>query len=198
MFYWVLRVVLRVWLKLGFNFKVKGLENIPKKSNFIIVSNHVSYLDALLIMSAVPRKIHCIALRFLYKIYWIRWFLKSIDALPIGAISPKAEELLLNNKNVGLFPEGGISHDGKLKVFRRGAALLALKTGRPIVPCAVFGTFEALPVTASIPKLLPIKVRIGRPIYLLKEFEDKISDIALQEGMMKVRNAIKGLQDAGY
>jgi 1-acyl-sn-glycerol-3-phosphate acyltransferase len=198
MWYWILRAILRVYLKLGFRFKVKGLENLPKKSNFIIVSNHVSYLDAMLIMSAVPRKIHCIALRFLYRVFWIRWFLILIDALPIGAASPKAEELLLQNKNVGLFPEGGISHDGTLKPFRRGAALLALKTGRPILPCAVYGTFAALPVTASIPKLLPIQLKIGKPIYLLKEFEDKLSDIALQEGMMKVRSAIKGMCDAGF
>lgn len=184
--------------KLFFRFKVEGLENIPKKSNFIIVSNHVSFLDPLAIMTAVPRKIHCIALRSLYKIFWIRWFLLMVEALPSGRISRKAVHMLGKNKNVGLFPEGGVNREGKLGEFRRGVALLAYKTGRPLVPCALFGTFESLPFGAKFPKLFkPLKVRIGKPIYILKEFDDVIDSVYLREGVLKVRNSIKEMLDAG-
>jgi 1-acyl-sn-glycerol-3-phosphate acyltransferase len=175
---------------------VEGLEHIPQKTNFIIVSNHNSYLDPVLIMAAVPKKIYCIALRFLYNVFLIGWFLKKIEALPVGSASKKAIYLLEHDKNVGLFPEGGVSPDGKMREFRRGAALLAYKTGRPIVPCAVIGAFEAFSLEAKFPKFLPIKIKIGKPIYLLKEFDDIIDDTKLQEGLFEVRRAIKEMFDA--
>ena len=171
--------------------------NIPQKTNFIIVSNHNSFLDPLIIMAVVPQKIYCIALRILYKFRVIGWFLKRIEALPSGSASHKAAYLLSQNKNVGLFPEGGVSRDGRLMEFRRGAALLAYKTGRPIVPCAILGTYEALPFGARFPKLVPIKLKIGKPIYLLKEFDEVIDVLTLQEGIFKVRNKIKEMLDAG-
>jgi len=198
MWYWILRGILIAISRLFFNFKAEGLENIPQKSNFIIVSNHASFLDPLAIMTAVPRKIHCIALRILYKIFWIKLFLYMVEALPSGRISRKAVHLLNKNKNVGLFPEGGVSREGKLGEFRRGSALLALKTGRPVVPCAVFGTFDSLPFGSKFPKLFrTIKVKIGKPIYILKEFDEIIDDIYLQKGVFKIRNAIKEMLDAG-
>ncbi|MCX5714139.1 MAG: lysophospholipid acyltransferase family protein [Candidatus Omnitrophica bacterium] len=177
--------------KVFFRLKVEGLENIPKKTNFIIVANHNSFLDPPLIMAAVPRKIYCIALRDLYQMFWIKWILALSEALPSGSVSERAVNLLMKNKNVGLFPEGGVSRDGQLKDFRRGAALLALKTGRPIVPCAILGTFEALPFGKRIPKHVQIKLKIAKPVFLLKEFEDIIDDVYLQEGIFRVRNIIK-------
>lgn len=197
MWYWIFRAVFIVIAKFFFRLKAEGLENIPQKSNFIIVANHASHLDPLLIMAAVPKKIHCIALRRLYKIFWIGQFLRMIEALPIGSSSRKALELLEQNRNVGLFPEGRVSPDGKLMDFRRGAALLAFKTGRPIVPCAVFGAYEAFPLKAKSLKFLPIKIKIGKPIYILKEFGDVIEDVLLQEGIFKVRNAVKEMMLGG-
>ena len=119
------------------------------------------------------------------------------ETFPIGRASTRAIDLIEQNKNVGLFPEGGCGRSGKLRKFRRGAALLALKTGRPIVPCAILGAFEALPVTEYFPKPVKIKIKIGKPIYLLKEFDEKIDDIYLQEGIFQMRNTIKEMLDAG-
>lgn len=184
--------------KLFFNLKVEGLENLPQRTNFIAVANHTSFLDPLVIMAAIPKKIHCIALRDLYSISWISWFLRITETLPSGSSSEKAIDLLTKNQNVGLFPEGGVSRDGKLREFRRGAALLAMKTGRPIVPFAILGTYRALPRWALFPKLfVPIKVKVGKPKFLLKELDDVIDDIYLQEGMLKIRNTIQEMLYAG-
>ncbi len=172
---------------------MEGLANIPQKSNFIIVANHTSFLDPFIVEAAVPKKIHCLVLKGIYYKFGISWFFRLKEALPTGDISEKAVDLLMRNEIVGLFPEGTRSHDGKLKEFKRGAALLALKTGRPIVPCAILGAYEAYPRWAKIPKLKPIKVKVGRPIYLLKEFDDIVDDVFLQEGIFKVRNAISEL-----
>jgi len=103
----------------------------------------------------------------------------------------------MRNENVGLYPEGGVSRDGTLGEFRRGAALLAYKTGRPILPCAILGTREALPIQAKLPKFVPIKLKIGKPIYVPKEFDDWIDDVYLQEAIFKARDIIQQLIDAG-
>lgn len=197
MSYWILRLIIFINVKLLFRLKVEGLNNLPQKTNFIIVANHTSFLDPLLVMAAIPKKIHCIVLRNLFKIAWLSWFFKMADTLPSGNSSKTAISLLIKHKNVGLFPEGGISRDGKLREFKRGAALFALKTGRPIVPCAIFGAYEAFPRSAKFPRFLPTKVKIGKPIYILKEFSDEIEDGLLQEGIFRVRNAVKELLIAG-
>jgi 1-acyl-sn-glycerol-3-phosphate acyltransferase len=184
-------------LKLFFRLKVAGLENLPQKSNFIVVANHASFLDPLIIAAAVPQKIHCIVSRFLLTIPLLKWSLERLEVLPAGGSSEKAVEFLMQDKVVGLFPEGGCSADGKLREFRRGAALLALKTGRPILPCAILGAYVALPRQAKFPKFFPIKVKIGKPIYLLKEFDEVIDDLYLQEGIYKVRNSIQEMLNAG-
>lgn len=192
MFYWIVRAIFIVIIRSLFRLKAEGLNNLPQKSNFIIVANHTSFLDPLVVMVAVPRKIYCIAMRGLYSIFWLKWFMHKMGVLSTGTASEKAVSLLMENKIVGLFPEGGCSRDGNLREFRRGAALLAFKTGRPIVPCAILGTYEAFPRRAKFPKFfLPLKVKIGRPIFLLKEFEEVIDEIFLQEGIFRVRNAIQ-------
>lgn len=170
---------------------------MPKKNNFIIVANHCSFMDPLVIAAVVPVKIHCITSRLLYKIPFLKWALTRLEALPTGSSSQEAVDLLMKNKVVGLFPEGGCSRDGKLREFRRGVALLAAKTGRPIIPCAILGTYEALPVAAKFPKLLPVKVKIGKPQFLLMEFEDIIDDARLQEGIFRIRNSIQEMINAG-
>jgi len=197
MWYWIFHWIFLAVFRLFFRLEIKGLEHIPEKTNFIIVSNHTSFLDPVVIMAAVPKKIFCIAMRDIYKIQWLGWFLHVTETLPSGSSSTKAIELLRQNKNVGLFPEGGVSRDGRLKEFRRGAALLAIKTGRPIVPCAIQGTFASLPFGARVPKLRKIKLVISRPVYLTKEFDEYIDDVYLQEGMLRIRTTIKGLLDAG-
>ncbi|MFH1460741.1 MAG: lysophospholipid acyltransferase family protein [Candidatus Omnitrophota bacterium] len=189
---------LKFFLGLFFKLKIEGIENLPSKTNFIIVSNHVSWLDPVCFVAIMPYRFYGIAARYLYKEEWVRWFCERIGAIPSGDSSEKMISLLNSNKNVGLFPEGGCSYDGKLKAFKNGAALLAMRTGRPIVPCAIVGTYESLPVDASFPKLfLPIIIKIGKPIYLLKEFDEIIEDIDLQEGILKVRNSIKAMLNAG-
>ena len=198
MWYWVFRFVTHVAMRVFFNLKVKGLQNIPKKTNFIIAVNHTSYMDPFVVSSVISKKIYWIALKGLYSSAWIRWFMYGTDTLPVGNASEKLICLLMDNKHVGIFPEGTRTHDGKLRDFKRGAALLAIRTGRPIVPCAIIGAYEAYPVKARFPKFFgSITIKIGPPQYLLKEFEDQIDDIVLQEGTFKLRNTIKEMLDAG-
>lgn len=197
MWYWLIRKFLISVFKLFFKFKVEGLENLPKKTNFIVAANHSSFLDPLIIAAAMPKRVYWIAMRALYKVSWLAWVMNKFGVLPTGNSSERAVRLLLKNKNVCIFPEGGISRDGSLKEFRRGAALLALRTGRPVVPCAILGANQALPRTAKFPRMHPIKVKIGKPKYLLKEHENMVDDIFLQDGIFKIRNTIKEMMENG-
>jgi len=197
MWYWAFRSIFLVILKLFFKFKVEGLENLPQKSNFILAANHSSFMDGVVMGAAVPKMVYWITLRELYAVAALKWFFNKIGALPSGSASERAAYLLMHNKNIGIFPEGGISRKGELREFRRGMAMLAIKTGRPVVPCAIFGTFKALPFGNWIPKPVPIKVKIGHPQYLLKDFDDVVDDIEILEGLNRIRNSIKELLNAG-
>ena len=197
MWYWIFRTIFIIIAKLLFRLKVEGVENLPRKTNFIVVANHSSFLDTVIIGAAIPRKIYWVAMRSLYRIFWLRWFFQMIDVLPSGSASERALNLLWRNKNIGLFPEGGLTRDGNLREFRRGAALLASKSGRPIVPCAILGTYQAFPAGAKLPRFVPVKVKIGRPKFILREFGDRIDDVYLQNGIFKIRNTIKEMLYAG-
>lgn len=200
MWYWVFRIIIAGILKILFRLKVEGLENLPQKTNFIVAANHVSFLDPFIIGVAIPEKIHFLVLGSIYNVPWARWFMNLTEPLPTlrtSSSSERAIHLLMKNKTVGLFPEGTRSYDGKMREFKRGAALLALKTGRPIVPCAIQGAYEAYRRGRKLPKLKPIKVKFGKPVYLLKEFDEIIDDIFLQEGTLRVKNAVEELLYAG-
>ncbi|MDP1854329.1 MAG: lysophospholipid acyltransferase family protein [Candidatus Omnitrophota bacterium] len=197
MWYWLFRGTLNIIFRLFFRLKVEGLASLPEKTNFIVAANHASFLDALVVCAAVPKRIYWIALRNIYHMPWLSWFMAFGGTLPTGNSSQKAVNLLMENRNIGLFPEGTRSHDGVLREFRRGAALFALRTGRPIVPCAIFGTYAALPKGVIFPRFRAITIKIGKPIYLLKEFTDIVDDIYLQDGIFRARNAIKEMLNAG-
>lgn len=197
MWYNIFRKTSSLVLKLLFRLKTEGRENLPKETNFIIVANHTSFLDPLVVAAAVPKKIYAIALRGLYKVSWLSWILPKLDAIPTGGSSEKAIKLLLQGNIVGLFPEGGRSRTGELKEFRKGAALLALKTGKPVVPCAIIGAHEAFPVGAKLPKLHPIKIKIGKPLFFTQRFEEKIDENILLQETLRTREAIKAMLNAG-
>jgi 1-acyl-sn-glycerol-3-phosphate acyltransferase len=190
--YWIFRAFTVFVMKTFFRLRVEGAENLPKKTNFIVVANHTSLMDPIIVGAAISKRVYWIALRDLYRISWLAWVMKKASVVPTGNSSDKAVDLVMQNLNLCVFAEGGISRDGRLREFRRGAALLALRTGRPIVPCAILGSHKALPRTSKFPRLFrSIRVKIGVPVYLLKEFDDIIDDIYLQEGTYKIRKAIE-------
>ncbi|MCG2710744.1 MAG: 1-acyl-sn-glycerol-3-phosphate acyltransferase [Candidatus Omnitrophica bacterium] len=197
MLYWIFKWIFFVVFNILYKLKIEGIENLPGKTNFILVANHTSYLDALIVGAVLQKKIYWIAWRDLYKKWWIKWFMFAAETMPEGSSSERAIYFLMRNKNVGLFPEGTRSHDGNLREFKSGAALLALKTGRPIVPCAILGAYEAFPRGAKFPRFfLPLKIKLGEPIYLLKRFENIIDDIDLQEGTIKTKKRVEEMINA--
>lgn len=161
-----------------FRGEVVGTENIPATGPFLIASNHASHLDPPFVGCQVPRQMRFFARRTLWNGSISRWWLDNVESIPVdrdggdvGAIR-RVLQALQENRAVVVFPEGTRSPDGHLHHPKAGVGLLACRTGVPVVPCRVFGSYAAFGKGARFPRLgTPVSVVFGRPI-LAPEYDD--------------------------
>ena len=169
MFYWVVKMIAWPLRVVYFRGEIQGLENFPRSGPAILIANHVSFLDAGLLGSLLPRKVHFMVLSKHYHLRRIHWFYWGMDTIPVQIGRPdhgsirRALKLLGQGKVLGIFPEGKRSPDGRLRDPLPGAAMIAAKSGVPIVPAAICGAYEAFPMGSVWPTPSKIRVRIGRP-----------------------------------
>ena len=185
-----------------FPVKVKGSEHFPKKGAVILVANHCSYFDPLYLALAIPRKTNWMVLRPYYDLWWLRWFFKSINSIPVNIKGPNIEaikyslRILKQGKVLGIFPEGSRSKNGRSKEGEPGAALLALKSGAPIFPVAIQGAFEVFPPHARLPHAFRrVKVRLGSPLHLARINKEPINKEALQIATAQIMKSIEKLME---
>ncbi|MFA5165347.1 MAG: lysophospholipid acyltransferase family protein [Candidatus Omnitrophota bacterium] len=154
------------WLlcKTLFRLNTTGRDNIPKEGGAIIAANHSSYIDPVALAVAIPRRISWIVRKDVYDVWWLKGLFASTGMIREGGSVGKAIQLLEQGGLVGVFPEGTRSPDGKLGAGKKGAAVMALKTGVPVIPCGITGAFEAYPRGAVFPRPFPVKVSIGKPV----------------------------------
>lgn len=170
--YGLLRGVARSVFRRFFGFRVQGSENLPPAGPYLIASNHCNYLDGVVLGSALKRKITFMVMPKVY--YWTPlhpYFHRHVGSIPIelerpdpGAIK-RALAVLEAGGVVGIFPEGPFSKEGRLVNGQPGVALIAIRSGVPVVPVAILGTYEALrnrPL--HIPRPAPLRVRFGSPL----------------------------------
>ncbi len=164
MFYYPFKILCKILLGVISNMEVSGLERLPKKGPLIIVSNHQSLLDPLILMSIIPRKITFLAAAYLFSIPVVGQLLRLAGAMPVkggkgdyGSFK-KSLSLLYKGGVVGIFPEGGVSLDGNIRPLMPGWAYLALKSGAPVLPVLISGSRNVLPPGKYIPR--PGKIRI--------------------------------------
>jgi 1-acyl-sn-glycerol-3-phosphate acyltransferase len=154
-----------------FHLSVSGVERVPRTGPTVVVSNHVSWLDPVILAVALPRKPAYLALEELWRIRGLGLILTVYrlaipvhrDTVDVTALK-RALKFLQDGHLLIVFPEGGISPDGRLRPFHRGAALLAARSRAPLIPVALTGTRDALPLDRLVPRLRPIAVRVGTPI----------------------------------
>lgn len=138
----------------------------------MLVANHESWLDPIVLPLALPRKPAFLAMEELWRMPGIGLVMRVYGPLAIslnrGAVDATALKRSLRALQRGalliIFPEGGISRDGRLRPFHRGAAMLAARARVPIIPIAIEGTADALPLGRIVPRRRPVTVRIGTPI----------------------------------
>lgn len=193
MLYRILRLIGQLICKVLFRLKVKGVENIPAKGRIIIAANHSSYLDPIAVGVAVPRRISWVVRKDVFDVWWLKWLFTLTGMIRENGSVDKAVSLLEKGEAVGMFPEGGRSFDGKLGKGKKGVAIMALKTGTAVVPCAVLGAFKAFPLSAMLPKPYPVRIAIGKAIRFQKI--DMPDEEAIDSALNKIMTAINSLLD---
>lgn len=170
--YRVLRGAVRPVLKRFFDFSVSGLEHVPSRGPFIVAANHANYLDGVVLAAALPHQIVFLVMPRVYHATWLHpYFHRHVGSIRLELSRPdpgairRALRVLEAGGVVGIFPEGPFGRSGRLVRGQPGVALLALRSGVPVVPAAIAGTADALRGRRwYIPRPVPIRLRFGRPL----------------------------------
>jgi len=169
--YIIAKIKFLIIFKLFFRLKVTGQENIPQDGSFIIVANHSSLLDPVILGISIKPKIIFVAAAYLFKISWLSYLLRKANSIPVQGENDisslkRALKILQRGGVLGIFPEGGVDRQKDDLPIKAGAAYLATKVGVPIVPIKIKGADKALPRGEKfIRSLNKIEVEIKRPIY---------------------------------
>jgi 1-acyl-sn-glycerol-3-phosphate acyltransferase len=148
-----------VWAKLsvfisGSKLNVIGAENLARVPVAVFAANHTSYMDTPVIFASLPVQFRILAKLELWPIPFIGWYLNRSGQLPIDTRNPRATltslgvaaKALKSGMSLFVFPEGGRTPDGELKEFLPGAAYLAIRSQVPIIPIALKGVYDLLPI----------------------------------------------------
>jgi len=179
--------IVRVFVRLFFvgtcRIRCWGREWVPASGGALLLSNHQSYLDPVVVGLASDRRLCYLARASLFGFAPLRWMLRSLDGIPIdrdrGSLSGLKSTLrcLKRGDVVLLFPEGTRSRDGEVARLKSGFCALARRGRVPLLPAAVDGSYDAWPRTRLLPQPAAIYVRFGEPI--TQEQIAKLSDAEL-------------------
>jgi len=178
--YWVSRAILQPFFHLYFRMRRLGTEHVPRSGPVLFAANHRSFLDPFVIGCLTRRPIYYVAKRELFAHPVAGWMLNRLGAFPIerGAGDQQAMEtarrILERGDCVVIFPEGTRTRPGPLGAPRRGVGRLALQTGAPVVPVAVFGT-EAVRRGWRV-RPHRVSLRVGRPLTFPRVESPSVSD----------------------
>ena len=188
--YAALRHVVRPVLDRCFDFRVSGLDHLPRSGAFIVAANHANYLDGVVLASALSRKIVFLVMPRVYRATPLHpFFHRHVGSIPIELTRPdpgairRALRVLGAGGVVGIFPEGPFGRSGRLVRGQPGIALVALRAGVPVVPAAISGTAQALRARRwHIPRRVPLQVRFGRALRFPHPSRHRLTQ-AVREGV---------------
>ncbi len=193
--------------------RVEGLHHVPATGGVLLASNHLSFIDSVVIPVVVPRRVAFLAKSDYFTGTGLRgaaqraWF-EGLGMLPVDRDDPRAAlgsldtalEVLARGDAFGLYPEGSRSRDGRLYRGRTGVAHLALTAGVPVVPVGLVGTDRLQPVGARFPRPVRVTVRFGAPVLPGARFEGMPAGRArrqLTDEVMAAIAALSGQPEAG-
>lgn len=186
--YRLIRGAVRGLARALFRLRAVGVERLPALGPAVLVANHISWLDPIIVPLVLPRKPGFLAMEELWRMPGVAWVMRTYGPLAIPlrrqAIDTtalrRAAEALRQGAWLIVFPEGGIPPAGEVRPFHRGAAMLAARAGAPIVPIAIVGTDDALPLGRIIPRRRPITVYVGDPITVPAGDRNALGDAVAQ------------------
>lgn len=198
-FYRLTCITLNTFFKVFFGLKVIGRENIPVTGPVIVAANHVSYYDPAIVGITLGREVCFMAKAELFKIPVLTQAITALGAFPVArdrtdrkAIK-HALSLLSEGKMVGIFPEGRRSHSGTIDDAEIGIGFLARKSGAPVVPCALLGTYQAVKFRGIFPVFNRFILKIGTPIEYREGGEKDSARDSMKQFTMEVMERVKSL-----
>ncbi|TCL70965.1 1-acyl-sn-glycerol-3-phosphate acyltransferase [Hydrogenispora ethanolica] len=194
MLYLIFKTFFLYLLKILSRMEVIGAENIPTSGPVILVSNHISNWDPLVVGSASPRQVRFIAKEELFKIPVIKQLLKAWGAMPVKRgrgdreVIAKSLEVLREQNVLGIFIEGKRNKGNREQMLKPqpGAAMLALKSNAPVVPMLVTNTHH-------IYRLGKVRVYIGKALQFHPEPERDKKEL-YAETSQRIVGAIESLR----
>jgi len=144
--------------RLYFRLRLEGIAHIPGEGPVVIVPNHQTYADPVLVTIPVRRPVYYMAWSRLFEVPVLSWMIRKLRAFPVQVDSSdsraarEAIRILQSGEAVMIFPEGGRSLDGGVGRFRPGAFRLAVSLGVPILPVTIAGGHEAWPPGRPLPR----------------------------------------------
>jgi 1-acyl-sn-glycerol-3-phosphate acyltransferase len=201
------KFLLTPYLRLFFKIRVEGREHIPERGPAILASNHISFCDSFFLPLVLPRRVRYVAKAEYFDNWKVAWFFRANGHIPIrrgeGADWKRAMDAAAGALDAGelfgIYPEGTRSKDGRLYRGHTGVAMLALRTGAPVVPIGFIGTDKAQPVGSKM--IWPFKaitIRIGPPLELKAPEGQRSGQRALRAMTDSVMTEIQRLSGQEY
>jgi 1-acyl-sn-glycerol-3-phosphate acyltransferase len=200
MYYFIGWILFLIFFKLYLGFRVVGRENIPSSGAFIFVSNHGSYLDPILLGTALYRSLNYMAREELFSKPIADWIMRSVHSFPVkrgkgdlGAIR-QALRILGSGKPLVIFPEGTRAEDDNLRRAKPGIGFIVSKAGVPVVPAYIGVSHSALPRGSLMIGRYPVAVYIGKPIIFDKDNFRREDEESYQKIADEVMAGIAGIK----
>ena len=151
---------------------VTGREYLRAEGPVVYACNHTSYMDTPVLFSTIPGQFRILAKKELWKLPFIGWYLNRSGQIPVDVTSSRAAlsslsggvRALRDGMSVFVFPEGGRTPDGALQRFENGAAYLAIRAQAPVIPIALSGVYDLLPMHTRHYWPAPLRMIVGAPI----------------------------------
>ena len=191
----VSKIIVFPIFKFLFRGELVGANNIPDENSFIIVSNHGSLLDPPFIGHALGRKVSFMAKQELFKIPLLSQIIKACGAYPVkrGLVDKNsiiiASNKLFNNEIIGIFIDGTRQKDGFVNKPKNGAALIASKTKKILLPVAIVNSHRLVRFKFFLPFFNKVIIKIGKPI----EYPSSSTKIDITKTTLKLKDEINFL-----
>jgi 1-acyl-sn-glycerol-3-phosphate acyltransferase len=204
MVYAATRALIRFLFWIFTELEVDGLEHVPEAGPVLLVSNHVNLMDPIVPIGVLKRRVSFMAKEQIFQWPIMGPWFKALDLVPVarGSIASRraiqrAEELLARGWIVGVYPEGTRSRQPGMGPAHHGAALLAMRTGVPILPVAITGTHMVLQEGKSFPRRNPVAVRSGET-FSVPQHSGKMDRRAMEELTERIMRRIAALLPPEY
>ena len=181
--------------------EVSGREHLPSEGPFILLANHQSLLDPILVQSACPRPVHSMTKSTQFGHPLMGWVLPRINAFPTRRyqVDSQAVRVVLRRleagEPVGIYPEGERSWDGRIQPLRRGTVRVILKAGVPVVPCGVSGSYGVWPRWSRRLRRRRVRLRFGEPLHFGAHDEREEREAALPGAIRRLEEVLRVLSE---